>query len=56
MDVCALLFCVYVVLCLQVAALQQADPRSKKSYRLYMDEETEIGQGPQATEPQANYE
>jgi hypothetical protein len=37
--------CVYSVcaaLCVQVAALRRADPPSKESYRLYIDQETEI--------------
>jgi hypothetical protein len=34
MGVCVHLFCVCAVLCVQVAALRQADPLSKESYRL----------------------
>jgi hypothetical protein len=34
MDVCVRLFCVCAVICMQVAALQRADPPSKEFYRL----------------------
>jgi hypothetical protein len=33
-DICVCLFCICVVLCVQVAALRLADPPSKESYRL----------------------
>jgi hypothetical protein len=31
----------FVLSCVQVAALRRADPPSKESYRLYIDQETE---------------
>jgi hypothetical protein len=34
MDVCVRLFSLYVLPCVQVAALRRADPQSKESYRL----------------------
>jgi hypothetical protein len=41
MDVCVCVYSVFVFFCVQVAALRQADPPSKESYRLRMDYETE---------------
>jgi hypothetical protein len=54
MDVCAYLFCVCVLSCVQVAALQRADPSSMEAYRLCKkDQETEKGANAQqrAVEP-----
>jgi hypothetical protein len=34
MDVCVCVYSVFVLSCVQVAALQRADPPSKESYRL----------------------
>jgi hypothetical protein len=41
-------YSVFVLFCVYVEAFRRADPPSKESYRLWIDEETEkIGQGPQ---------
>jgi hypothetical protein len=34
MDICVCVYSVFVLPCVQVAALQRADPPSKESYRL----------------------
>jgi hypothetical protein len=42
MDVCVCVYSVFMLSCVQVAALRQADPPSKESYRLWkQDYETE---------------
>jgi hypothetical protein len=41
MDVCVPLFCVYVALCVQVAALRRADPRVRSPTNFVKDQDTE---------------
>jgi hypothetical protein len=41
MDVCVCVYSVFVLSCVDVAALRWADPPSKESYRLYKDQEIE---------------
>jgi hypothetical protein len=47
MDVSVCVYSVFVLSCLQVAALRRADPPSKESYRLFIGlRNWKIGQGP----------
>jgi hypothetical protein len=52
MDVCVRLFCIFTVLCVQVAALQWADPTSMNSSDRVEIKKQKSGQGPKmALEP-----
>jgi hypothetical protein len=46
MDVCVYVYSVFVLSCVQVAALRRADPQSKESYRLCKKKITKLKKRP----------